>query len=250
MAIKPWYEINGERFTGNEPNFYRPEDFPWIKTLEDNWRTIRDEIQTLLARDERRLSPYFINLSFPPKQWKTMGIYFWKYKIHKNCRACPQTARLLESLPNMTGGSLSALEPGSNINPHHGDTNAIVRIHLGLSIPAGMPQCGFQVGKEIREWREGKALLFCDAHPHSAWNHSDQRRIVLIVDVMKPEFASQTDAICSHVLATSGLQVLYQQFAVLRRMPRKLKFTIHFFMRTALRVILPLQRRAGFLARG
>jgi aspartyl/asparaginyl beta-hydroxylase (cupin superfamily) len=109
-STQPWFEIDGEHYRGEEPNFYRPEDFPWIKNLEDNWRVIRDEIEALLARKEDRLKPYFVALSFPPKQWKTMGFYFWKYRIHRNCRACPRTAEILESLPNMTAGSLSVLE--------------------------------------------------------------------------------------------------------------------------------------------
>lgn len=247
MTASPWYEIGGESYRGSEPNFYNHEDFPWIQQLEDNWQVIRDEILALLSRQEYRLKPYFIDLSFPPKQWKTMGFYFWKYKIHANCKACPRTAQILESLPNMTAGSLSVLEPGANINPHHGDTNAIIRIHLGLDIPAGLPECGFQVGRDIRAWQNGKTLLFCDAHAHSAWNRSDRRRLILIVDVMRPEFANQTNSICRHVLAVQGLQVVYQKIAFLRGLPRGLKYVIHRLLQGGLAVILPLQRRGGSL---
>lgn len=238
-----WYEIDGERYAGRDPTFYAPEDFPWVKTLEDNWRVIRDEVETLFRRDASRLNPYFVDLAFPPKQWKTMGFYFWKYRLHANCRACPRTAQILESIPNMTAGSVSVLEAGSNINPHHGDTNAIIRVHLGLSIPAPLPVCGFQVGPDIRRWHEGKALLFCDAHSHSAWNHSAERRVVLIVDVMRPEFADRANAICAHVLATSGLQVLSQRVAALRGMPRRVKFALHAAMRGILRIALAVQSR-------
>ena len=246
--MKPdlWFEIHGERFTGSEPAFYDPADFPWIKNLEDNWLVIRAELEALLAERQDRLKPYFINLSFPPKTWKTMGLYFWKYRNHRNCRDCPQTVKILESLPNMTGGSLSILEPGSNINPHHGDTNAIIRIHLALSTPAPLPVCGFQVGKEIRSWEDGKALMFCDAHPHTAWNRSDRRRLILIVDVMRPEFAAQTDAVCRSVLASYVVQVLWQHSALLRHAPRGFKLAVHFVIGSALRVFLPLQRRFGW----
>jgi aspartyl/asparaginyl beta-hydroxylase (cupin superfamily) len=245
---KPTYMIYGGRFTGQEPCFYDPAQFSWVKLLEDNWLVIREEIQSLLERREERLKPYFINsMSFPPGQWKTLGLYFWKYKQHQNCLECPQTVRLLESIPHMTGGSLSVLEAGSNINPHQGDTNAIIRVHLGLTIPAPLPDCGFQVGREVRQWEEGKALLFCDAHSHLAWNRSDRRRLLLIVDVMRPEFVEQTDAICTHVLATMIVQRIYQHSAFLKRLPGRFKYGIHFVIRSVMRVLLPVQRRAGFL---
>ncbi|MBC7910627.1 MAG: aspartyl/asparaginyl beta-hydroxylase domain-containing protein [Pyrinomonadaceae bacterium] len=247
---KPTYMIYGGRFTGREPYFYDAAEFSWVKALEDNWLVIREEIQSLLERREERLKPYFIkSIVFPPKQWKTMGLYFWKYKLHRNCLDCPQTVRLLESIPHMTGGSLSVLEAGSNINPHQGDTNAIIRVHLGLSVPAPLPVCGFQVGREIRPWEEGKALLFCDAHSHLAWNRSDKRRLILIVDVMRPEFVEQTDAICSHVLATMIVQTIYQASALLNRLPGRFKYGIHFILRNIIRVLLPVQRRAGFLSK-
>jgi hypothetical protein len=245
---QPWFLIYGGRYPGKEPCFYDPADFPWVKTLEENWSVMREEILALLERRQERLKPYFNKvMAFPPKHWKTLGFYFWKYKNHANCLACPETTRILEGIPNMTAGSLSVLEPGSNINPHQGDTNAIIRVHLGLSIPAPLPACGFQVGKEIREWKEGKALLFCDAHTHTAWNQTKERRLVLIVDVMRSEFADRSDAICSHVLGATFLQLVYQRLSWLNRAPGWIKYVIHFFSRGVVRVILPIQRRAGFL---
>ena len=246
---RPTYMIFGGHFSGDEPCFYDRGDFPWVKLLEDNWLTIREEIQALLERNERRLKPYFNKtMVFPPARWKTLGFYFWSYRIHRNCRDCPQTARIVESIPNMTAVSLSVLEAGSNINPHQGDTNAIIRAHLGLSIPAPLPQCGLQVGREIREWTEGETLLFCDAHSHTAWNKSDQRRLVLIVDVMRPEFADQTNAICSHVLGSLLVQAIYQHSRVLNRLPGRLKYAIHFVCRRVIQLLLPLQRRADLLS--
>lgn len=90
---------------------------------------MRDELIALAESHPKRLKPYFINksMSFPPLHWKTMGLYFWKYTMHSNCRRCPQTVRILRRIPGMTSCSLSVLEPGANINPHQGDTDAIIR---------------------------------------------------------------------------------------------------------------------------
>jgi aspartyl/asparaginyl beta-hydroxylase (cupin superfamily) len=246
VASEPWYNIFGGRYDRGEPSFYDPDDFPWAKVLEDNVDLIRDEMIALLADDETRVKPYFINrgMSFPPRHWKTMGLFFWNMRMHDNCKRCPNTTRVLESIPHLTAGSLSVLEPHSNINPHQGDTDAIVRCHLALTVPAGLPQCGFQVGKESRPWREGRTLIFCDAQTHMAWNQTDQRRVIMILDVVRPEYQHQTNTVCSNVLASSLLQMLYQDVPLLNRTPGWLKQILYRAGGLAIRVILPIQRRA------
>jgi aspartyl/asparaginyl beta-hydroxylase (cupin superfamily) len=242
---KPWYNVFGGKYTGNEPSFYNREDLSWVKVLEDNWELIRDEVFALMEKQPDKLKPYFINksMSFPPKKWKTMGLYFWKFTMHSNCRKCPHTVRLMKRIPNLTSCSLSVLEPGSNINPHQGDTDAIIRCHLGLSIPASLPDCGFQVGKEIRPWENGKALPFCDAQTHTAWNVSMHRRMILIIDVVRPEFVKQENRICAHVLASSVLQMLYQRFTFLGKRSGYVKKVLYHITRITILVILPIQRR-------
>ncbi|MEL7114884.1 MAG: aspartyl/asparaginyl beta-hydroxylase domain-containing protein [Pseudomonadota bacterium] len=242
---KPWYNIFGGRYSGDQPFFYERDSLPWVKTLEDNWQVMRDELVALSESQPERLRPYFINksMSFPPRHWKTMGLYFWRYTMHANCRRCPETMRILKSIPGLTSCSLSVLEPGSNINPHQGDTDAIYRCHVGLSVPAGLPDCGFQVGTEIRGWENGKALPFCDAQTHTAWNQTDERRLIMIVDVVRPEFLRQQNAVCAHVLASSVIQMLYQASPTLNRLPGFVKRALYGTFQAAIVLYLPIQRR-------
>jgi ornithine lipid ester-linked acyl 2-hydroxylase len=248
-STEPWYNLFGGRYDRGQPFFYNRDALPWTRTLEDNAAVIQREMLALLEDSADSLKPYFINkaMSFPPRHWKTVGLLFWNLRMHKNCRRCPKTARILESIPNLTAGSLSVLEPGSNINPHQGDTDAIIRCHLGLSIPASLPECGFQVGPEIRSWEEGKALPFCDAHTHWAWNRTRERRMVLIVDVIRPEYARKKNAVCSHVLASSMLQILYQKFRWLDKAPGRIKWVLYSMSRIAIQGFLPVQRRLPFV---
>ena len=242
---KPWYNILGGRYPGSEPCFYDSAALPWTKVLEDNWEVMRDELLALMQARPAQLRPYFINhaMSFPPRQWKTMGLYFWRFTMHANCRRCPETMRILKTIPGMTSCSLSILEPGANINPHQGDTDAITRCHLGLAIPAGLPDCGFQVGPDIRAWEPGKALPFCDAQTHTAWNHTQARRLIMIVDVIRPEFRPQQNWICAHVLASSVIQMTYQSAPFLNNWPGSIKRALYTAIRIAIHAYLPLQRR-------
>ena len=241
---EPWYNFSGGRYMGGQPFFYERQDLPWTKVIEDNWQVIRDEVLGLMLEKPQNLRPYFINksMSFPPKRWKTMGIYFWKFVIRENYKKCPETVRILKTIPGLTSFSLSVLEAGSNINPHQGDTDAIIRCHVGIDIPGHLPDCGFQVGKEIRPWENGITLPFCDAHTHTAWNNTDRKRIILILDVMRSEFVKKENGICAHVLASSVLQMLYQSYPFLGRRSGYFKKALYHTSRIMILGFLPVQR--------
>ena len=61
--------------------------------------------------------------------------------------------------------------------------NTRLTCHLPLIVPPG---CGFRVGNEVREWVEGKLLVFDDTIEHEAWNDSGEDRVVLIFDIGGP----------------------------------------------------------------
>lgn len=126
----------------------------------------------------------------------------------KACRECPGTVNLLRDIPGLVSASVSIMEPHAEIKPHFGDTDAIYRCHLGLVIPGGLPGCGIRVGYEDRAWQHGQLIVFNDANYHTAWNQTDQRRIVMILDIIRPEYLRQQKWICSLVLASIFRQLL------------------------------------------
>jgi hypothetical protein len=102
-------------------------------------------------------------------------------------------------------------------------------------------------------------LAFCDAHDHASWNATDQRRVVLVFDVMLPRHEGRRHWICANVLAAMGVVWLEARVRVGRK-PEALRLhragrTIPFpqWLRTALRraiglgvfLWLPVQRRFG-----
>jgi beta-hydroxylase len=50
-----------------------------------------------------------------------------------------------------------------------------------------------RVGDEVRNWVEGECLIFDDTIEHEAWNHSNQSRIVLLLDFLRPDVEKSTD---------------------------------------------------------
>jgi aspartate beta-hydroxylase len=93
---------------------------------------------------------------------------------------------------------VSRLRAHTHIDAHRGPTNLRVRCHLGLDVPEG--DCAIRVGADTRRWTEGRCLVFDDYFEHEAWNHTDEDRLVLIVDLWHPGL-SETE-----VMLLEGLQ--------------------------------------------
>lgn len=175
--------------TVGNPAFFEPETFPWVRTLEANWRTIREELDEVLKhRDElpnfQDISPEQASLSTDNK-WKTYFFYAYGIKAG-NIERCPKTAELLKEIPGMTTAFFSILGPNKHLPPHRGPYKGVIRYHLGLKIPEPATACGIRVGSETRHWAEGKSLIFDDTYDHEAWNHTDEDRAVLFVDFIRP----------------------------------------------------------------
>ena len=95
---------------------------------------------------------------------------------------CPETTRIIESVPGLTTAGFSWMAPGTHIKPHNGYTDTVLRCHLGLVVP---PECALRVGDQTRSWQEGKTMIFDDTIVHEAWNRGDSQRIILLLDFEK-----------------------------------------------------------------
>jgi aspartyl/asparaginyl beta-hydroxylase (cupin superfamily) len=215
---EPWFADSAKPFKGSEPFFYDTRNFPWVARVESQWTVVRDELLASIALDETMLTPYIDGtMTSRPNQWKTLGLMFWTRRSRENCRRFPRIWALLRDVPGIIAISLNLLDADTTIKPHIGNTNAIIRCHLGLVIPEPAPRCGFRVGSDTRSWNEGEFLMFCDAHPHTAWNNSDRKRYILVLDVMRPEFMRTKLATSSRVLAAINFEAALRDSTLYRR---------------------------------
>lgn len=220
--------ITRDGYKGNSPKYFNKEDFKWSKDVEDNFLEIKSELDEFI-KSGHKLWPYFDNdIVTKENNWKTIPFYAWGVKFFKNCKKAPVTTKVLESIPGMVSASFNLLKEETDIVPHYGDTNAIVRCHLGLVIPTGLPDVGFKVCEEERGWTEGELLLFCDAHLHTAWNHSKEERYILLFDVIRPEFIKKKRRVSSKILASLFLQSLAQKMPFLKKLPIFLQFILFY----------------------
>jgi ornithine lipid ester-linked acyl 2-hydroxylase len=169
--------------------FYDPARFAWVAPIEADWKLVRAELDTVLTRHDDL--PNFQDISIDQyhltddDRWKTFFLYGYGFRSDANCARCPETTRLVESIPGMTTAMFSILSAHKRIPPHDGPYKGVLRYHLGLLVPEPADQVGIRVGGEVAHWREGASIVFDDTYEHEAWNDTDGTRVVLFVDVVR-----------------------------------------------------------------
>jgi aspartyl/asparaginyl beta-hydroxylase (cupin superfamily) len=216
-----WYASSMRPYPESEPWFYDAHKIPWAIDMEEHWDEYKDEIASFIKeKDDKFLSTSGFYKAIDLKNgWTTLAFLFWGVRIsHEFDKKCPKMADHVRQIPGIVSVSMSRLAPRAQIAEHNGDTNAIMRCHFGVEVPASLPECGFKVNNESRNWEEGKFLVFNDAYRHSAWNNTDERRILIIIDVIRPEFIKSKNLVCAFILARHA-SYLYDKIGIVRIMP-------------------------------
>ncbi|WP_300377013.1 aspartyl/asparaginyl beta-hydroxylase domain-containing protein [Henriciella sp.] len=200
--------------------FYPLRDFSWTENLAAKTPAIRAELQALLDRqasEANRFAPYVEAsgregqaVSHPlldNPDWSAFYLIKQGERQEDNISLCPQTMAAIDDIgedarPAPAQSVLfSLLKPGASIPPHHGQFNTRLICHLPIILPG---QCGFRVGNETREWKDGEVFIFDDTIEHEAWNRSDSPRYVLIFEVWRPELNERQRHLISSLYQMGG----------------------------------------------
>ncbi|XP_066187776.1 aspartyl/asparaginyl beta-hydroxylase isoform X2 [Sylvia atricapilla] len=164
-----------------------------VKSLEKNWKLIRDEGLAVMDKKRNLFLPEDENLR-EKGDWSQFTLWQQGRKNENSCKSVPKTCALLERFPEATGcrrGQIkySIMHPGTHVWPHTGPTNCRLRMHLGLVVPK--EGCRIRCAQENRDWEEGKVLIFDDSFEHEVWQDAESYRLIFIVDVWHPELTAQ-----------------------------------------------------------
>jgi ornithine lipid ester-linked acyl 2-hydroxylase len=181
--------------------------FDWVERLEKNSAAIKQEMMALLGGQAtlpniQDLSPRQTNLS-QKDGWKSYFFYLLGNRIDESYKRCPETGKVLDSIPGLGLAYFSILAPGMHIKAHRGSYKGVVRCHLGLIVPEPRTNVRMRVGNEMVYWEEGKCVVFDDTHKHEVWNDTDGIRVVLLLDVCRP-FPAWLQAVNTTVLNLAG----------------------------------------------
>ena len=166
--------------------FYRVEDFPDLKPLQDNWQIIREEalqlqdhIKAAQSNNDAGFNTFF------KRGWKRFYLKWYKESHPSAKQLCPKTTALLEQIPSIKAAMFAELPAGSYLGKHRDPYAGSVRYHLGLSTPND-DACFIEVDQERHSWRDGEATIFDETYVHWAENKGNQTRIILFCDVERP----------------------------------------------------------------
>ena len=189
-----------------QTKFFDTADWDWVPAVEAATAAIRAELGALLASSRADFRPYIHGdpdratraghwLADDP-DWSALFLTENGVPNDAAIARCPATWAAMQAVPfpaiaNSPTVMFSLLRKGARIAAHTGMFNTRLVCHLPLIVP---PDCRFRVGNEVRQWDEGKLLVFDDSIEHEAWNDSDQDRVVLIFDVWRPDLSEQEKA--------------------------------------------------------
>ena len=231
-----------ESYTGNLSDFYSSNCFPELKIIESNWEKIRDEVLEF----ERKAGEIRGMDSYSPSEvkggrWGNIILKHYMWKFFWNMKNFPLTTSLIESIPNCSFAAFSVLYPKAHIQPHYGDTNGVIRVHLGLIIPDKYPAIGLKVNDIGKGLQEGKFLCYPDVKKHEAWNYSDHKRYILILDLVPNVLKEKRVEICVRSLGVQSFTFFYKNLMPLRILPQFVHKFLIFCFTLFWRVYLILQ---------
>ena len=160
--------------------------FPELQLLEDEWAVIRDEAQKLYDEGLIGVGDDLPGSSFYKNgRWKSFYLKSFENEIPSAYELAPKTMALIDQIPSMNMALFAALMPGKELKKHHDPFAFTFRYSLGLITP-NSDQSGLTVDGNDYHWKDGESIIFDETYMHSAYNHSDKVRIVLMTDVARP----------------------------------------------------------------
>ena len=247
MTVEPLYfYLTGNWYTGKMPNFFDVSNMESTKILENNYEKIKAEIIDFYEKDADSLKPNFTPYKYKEEGWRTINLCAMMLQYPEVIRKFPVTYEVVKSIPNMVTTQIAVLSPHTKVKAHFGDTNAVIRNHMGIIVPGKYPDLGFRNGSKEKCWEEGKVLAICIAHRHYVWNNTDHKRIILLVDTMNPVYVNKKYYVCAGVLAAGIFKMITTKFPFTKKVPAALVRLFHLPATCIFILILFLQNNLNF----
>lgn len=123
--------------------------------------------------------------------WKIFPFFAFNIWVDENCKKCPTIYKFIKQIKGLKLATLSKLSPNTKLNIHQGwanHSNYVIRCHCGIIVPENCyVYVEDEINKEYQYHKKFEWLIFDDSKLHFAENPSDTGRIVLILDIDRPD---------------------------------------------------------------
>lgn len=162
--------------------------FKDLDQIRNNWRMFRDEALKLYEIGHIKASDNYDDLgfnSFFKRGWKRFYLKWYDDYLPSARDLCPNSVKLLESIPSVHAAMFALLPPGGKLVAHRDPFAGSLRYHLGLMTP-NSEACRIYIDGEPYYWRDGEDIVFDETYIHRALNEADSDRIILFADIERP----------------------------------------------------------------
>jgi len=167
-------------------------EFPLHPQFERQYRAIKNEFMQYDGNIQcfREKNPLLNNIDTIDSDrdycWRTLYVKVVGNVIYdETTRHFPETLKLIQS-DQIHNAFFSILDPHVEIKPHTGYYKGYLRYHIGIIIPEENGKRPYIIcGGEKYEWREGKGVMFDDMYLHYVKNPTNQKCVVLYLDVKR-----------------------------------------------------------------
>ncbi len=116
--------------------------------------------------------------------WRIYIVKLGKNNFAKD--TMPELTKILEKVPEVVSCAVSILPAKKAIPIHVGYSKGVIRYQLAMKVPKDRENVFICVNGEKYSWTEGEGVLFDDTYPHKVYNNTNEDRIVLYMDVIRP----------------------------------------------------------------
>lgn len=181
-------------YFNNEPFIDNINDiFPENIELEYNFEIYKNELDKLYNQYKNiecisNTNPGFKLTKDNDKCWRAIYIKILnEYKINNFQEDYPNLLKNLNK-SYISNALISILDDNVDIPEHYGYFKGYYRYHLGYIIPEYKGNKPYIVcGNRKYYWKKGKGVLFDDMFNHYVRNDTPYKRVVLYLDIIRPE---------------------------------------------------------------
>ena len=178
--------------------------FPMNRVFEDpvNFEVLKEEVKNILEKTGDGDSLTMTSKTFSgqntyigsdirrengkTKAWRVINIKAGDEYSAVAYKYFPSLVRLLQLVPQIGTCAISVLQDGVHIPIHVGYYKGIMRYMIPVVVPKDRENVFLCVNELKYCWTEGVGVLWDDTYPHKVYNNTNEIRVVIYMDVVRP----------------------------------------------------------------
>lgn len=178
--------------------------FPMNRVFEDpaNFSALKEEVENVLEKTGGGDSLTMTSETFSgqnkyigsdirrengkTKAWRVINIKAGDEYSAVAHKYFPSLVRILRGCPQIGTCAVSVLQDGVHIPIHVGYYKGIMRYMIPIVVPKDRENVFLCVNELKYCWTEGVGILWDDTYPHKVYNNTDEIRVVIYMDVVRP----------------------------------------------------------------